>query len=346
VAQFPHAAPAAARRSSFALVHRLRDCAALALALGVLGCATAPPVVPAPGAAIPPQAPAQAPAQATAQPAAAPAPAATVAGSAAKGPEPAHDRSREEESADIRKHHLKRLNDRLTIEASVLAQGCRYESDISTAPPPGRVALTFDDGPEPGQTERILDVLAKHGVPATFFMIGKKAQKHPELVALVRADPRQTIGNHSWDHPNFHDIDAAQQAQEVLREEPLLAEAAGPVRVFRYPYGNSSCETNELVHARGYRIAGWHIDSCDWAFEKTGTVDAREAISCGVLPQFHSDYVGHVVSAVRARKGGIILMHEIHPNTIAKLEEIIVQIRAEGFTFGSIMDEDFQASLR
>jgi peptidoglycan/xylan/chitin deacetylase (PgdA/CDA1 family) len=101
-----------------------------------------------------------------------------------------------------------------------------------------------------------------------------------------------------------------------------------------------------LVRARGYKIVGWHIDSCDWAFEKTGSVDIKEAISCGVLPQYRNDYVGHVVSAARARNGGIILMHEIHPNTIKKLEEIITQLRADGFVFGTILDEDFQQSLR
>jgi peptidoglycan/xylan/chitin deacetylase (PgdA/CDA1 family) len=176
-------------------------------------------------------------------------------------------------------------------------------------------------------------------------MIGKKAQEYPELVAKVHAAGNQVIGNHSWDHPNFHDIDKAEQTAQVLRNETILASDLQP-KLFRYPYGNSTCETNELVRSRGYKIVGWHIDSCDWAFDKTGSVDIKEAISCGVLPHDYNDYVGHVISAARARNGGIILMHEIHPNTIKKLEEIIVQLRAEGFTFGSILDEDFQQSMR
>jgi peptidoglycan/xylan/chitin deacetylase (PgdA/CDA1 family) len=252
----------------------------------------------------------------------------------------------EEEIAHIRKHHLKHLDDKLTIEPKVLEKNCRYESDISTKPPTKRVALTFDDGPEQGQTELILEVLKKYEISATFFMIGEKAQQHPELVDAVRAaDNHQVIGNHSWDHPNFHDIAVDKQEEQVLRNEALLDSDLQP-RLFRYPYGNSSCETNELVRSRGYKIVGWHIDSCDWAFEKTGSVDIKEALSCGVLPQYHNDYVGHVVSAVRARNGGIILMHEIHPNTIKKLEEIITQLQADGFVFGTILDEDFQASLR
>jgi len=139
----------------------------------------------------------------------------------------------------------------------------------------------------------------------------------------------------------------ALQAEEVLRDEALLGMAGDhPQKLFRYPFGNSSCETNTLVHERGYRIVGWHIDSCDWAFDKTGAVDFQEATSCGVLPQYRSDYVGHVVSAVRARNGGIVLMHEIHPNTVARLEEVVRQILADGYTFGTVLDADFEPSLR
>jgi len=251
----------------------------------------------------------------------------------------------EEEVANIRKHHLKRLDDKLTIEPAILHQTCKYESEISTPPPKKRVALTFDDGPEPGQTELILATLKKYNISAAFFMIGRKAQQHPEVVAKVHAAGHLIIGNHSWDHPNFHEISAAEQAEEVLRNETVLGSNLQP-KLFRYPYGNSTCETNDLVRSRGYRIVGWHIDSCDWAFDKTGSVDVKEAISCGVLAQYHNDYVGHVVSAARARHGGIVLMHEIHPNTLKQLEEIITQMISEGFTFGTILDADFQSSLR
>lgn len=251
----------------------------------------------------------------------------------------------EGETAEIRRHHLKRLNDRLTLEPKILQQTCRYESDIQTRPPKRRVAFTFDDGPEPGQTEHILSVLKKYDISGAFFMIGEKVQQHPELVEKVREAGHQIIGNHSWDHPNFHDISSTEQTAQVLRNETLLAKDLQP-KLFRYPYGNSTCETNEFVRSRGYKIVGWHIDSCDWAFEKTGSVDIREAISCGVLPHDYNDYVGHVISATRARNGGIILMHEIHPNTIKKLEEIIVQLKGEGFSFGTILDDDFQQSMR
>jgi len=252
--------------------------------------------------------------------------------------------------ADIRLQHLKRLDAKMNVEPAVLGETCRYESDISTHPPLHRVALSFDDGPEPGQTEHILAVLARYRIPGAFFMVGEKMQRHPELVAQVRAAGLHQIGNHSWDHPNFHDIDPARQQEEIARVAPLL-DAAVPggatgTRLFRYPYGNASCEANDYAHAQGYRIVGWHVDSCDWAFEKTGAVDFREATSCGVLSQYHHDFVGHVLASVRARRGGIVLLHEIHPNTIRHLEEIILALRADGFTFGSLTDEAFASSLR
>lgn len=250
-----------------------------------------------------------------------------------------------EETASIRKHHLKRLEDRVNVAPLVLQQACKYESEISTPPPAKRVILSFDDGPDMSQTEYILEVLRKHDIAGAFFLIGEKAKSHPELVAKILAAGRHTVGNHSWDHPNFHDISPAQQAEEVLKYED--APSTGPIKLlFRYPYGNSSCVTNDLLHKRGYRIVGWHVDSCDWAFDKDGSVDAREALSCGVLAQNRNNYVEHVVSTVRAHKGGIVLMHEIHANTIRKLDEIIGRLKEEGFVFGSIEDIDFAPTLR
>jgi len=351
------AAPGAARRTQCGpIAGRARVARAAApwvasaLAAAFAGGCASPAAPPATGGAASPAPAVTAPAAPAGVTRIPPPPAGPVPAQAATPPQPlagttAHPHA--QEIAAIRQHHLQRLDDKLNVAPQVLADSCRYESDISTRPPRLRVALTFDDGPEPGQTEQILAVLAKYNITAAFFMIGEKMQRHPDLVARVRESHHQIIGNHSWNHPNFHEISAALQAEEVLREDALLA-AGGTAgqKLFRYPFGNASCQTNALVRDRGYRIVGWHIDSCDWAFEKTGAVDFQEATSCGVLPQYRADYVGHVVSAVRARNGGIVLMHEIHPNTVARLEEVVRQILAEGYTFGTVLDADFAPSLR
>jgi len=258
---------------------------------------------------------------------------------------PGAGHTREQATEVIRQHHLQRLYNRINVHPSELRRTCRYESEIPTAPPVGRVVLSFDDGPEPGQTEYILELLSKHDIQGSFFLIGEKARANPGLVNRILEQGRHTVANHSWSHPNFHDISPSQQAQEVLRYEE--APSDGPVkRLFRYPYGNSTCETNGLLHDRGYRIVGWHVDSCDWAFDKTGKISGHEALACGVLPQNRDRFVDHVVSTVRAHNGGIVLLHEIHPNTLRQLEDIIVRLKKDGFAFGSIEDEDFAPSLR
>src|SRR5450830_623446 len=168
------------------------------------------------------------------------------------------DPSGNEHRAAIRANRMQHLSDRINGDPQLTRERCRYESEISTPPPLQRVALTFDDGPEPGQTEHILAVLERHQVPATFFMIGEKARRHPDLVAAVQRSGHHLIGNHSWNHPNFHTIAVDAQAREVRDAEAALGAALNP-KLFRYPYGNSSCETNALLKTEGYQTVG-----CMW----------------------------------------------------------------------------------
>lgn len=266
---------------------------------------------------------------------------APAASAAASGP---HSHAAHVET--MRRTHLVRLQEHLEKPEEELHRTCRFESDIATLPPEGVVALTFDDGPEPGHTEAILAVLARHKVPATFFLIAEKARAHPELVAQARALPGAVIGNHSWSHPNFHDIPVAEQAKEVGTADALLHADLGATPLFRYPYGNASCETNERVHTMGYRIVGWHVDSCDWAFDGPKGLSASEALSCGVLPVYRHDFLGHIVASVRAHRGGVVLMHETHDISVDNLDALITRLEAEGYKFSTPSAPEFQASLR
>ncbi|WP_290644301.1 polysaccharide deacetylase family protein [Aquabacterium sp.] len=247
--------------------------------------------------------------------------------------------------AQVRQAHLNRLRERMMSTPEALHAQCRFESDIATPPPAGLVALTFDDGPDPERTEQILSVLERYDIPATFFFIGEKMQKYPELVRKVLASKRHVIASHSWSHPNFHDLGVEAQNSEITKGLEQMPEDLD-VKIYRYPFGNSTCNGNDLLHAKGYRIVGWHVDSCDWAFDRSGTVALHEAVSCGVAVQFRSDFVGHVASAVRERHGGIVLMHEIHANTLAHLNEVIEAIRKDGFTFTRVDDPRLATSLR
>jgi peptidoglycan-N-acetylglucosamine deacetylase len=248
-------------------------------------------------------------------------------------------------ASSIRSAHLTRLDERMSTSVEDLKEQCRFESDISTAPSAGVVALTFDDGPDAEHTRDILATLDRYQVPGTFFVIGEKAERHPELVRSIQESGRHLVGSHTWSHPNFHDLAPEAQRVEIDRGIDALPDARGR-RLFRYPYGNASCPSNEYLHERGYAIVGWHVDSCDWAFDRTGTVEAKEALSCGVSPQFRADFVGHVASSLRARRGGIVLLHEIHDITAVRLAELIEEIRRDGFNFVRLDDPRLADSLR
>ena len=269
--------------------------------------------------------------------------AAASAPAAAASAASAHARTHAE---TMRHMHLVRLQEHLEKPEEDLHRTCRFESDIATLPPEGVVALTFDDGPEPGHTEAILAVLARHQVPATFFLIAEKVKAHPELAAQERALPGAVIGNHSWSHPNFHDIPVEEQTSEVDRADALLHADLGATPLFRYPYGNSSCDTNERVHTMGYRIVGWHVDSCDWGFDGPKGLTTAEALSCGVLPAYRQDFLGHIVASVRAHRGGVVLMHETQHISVDNLDALIVKLQAEGYRFSTPAAPEYAASLR
>ena len=218
------------------------------------------------------------------------------------------------------------------------AGSCTYISSIFNAPPAKTVVLTFDDGPTSDLTPQVLDILKKYGIKATFFNKGNQASANPRSVKRVKAEGH-LIGNHSYSHPNFHDISEQDQVNEVTTADQILKNVLGKPKLFRYPYGNSTCSTNVLVKSMGYDgIVGWHVDSCDWAFSKTGSVDAKEAQICEVSSENMSNFVGHVLSEIRRHNGGIVLLHETHVRTVANLEKIIVSLKAEGFQFTNLDD--------
>lgn len=123
------------------------------------------------------------------------------------------------------------------------------------------MALTFDDGPNPEATPRLLEILESRGARGTFFMVGKVAARHPELVARVAAGGH-AIGNHSWDHPSFPLIKSRWRRTQIRWCQEALAPHGS--RLFRPPYGHQS-PASQLDAARlGYRAVTWSINAEDW----------------------------------------------------------------------------------
>lgn len=229
---------------------------------------------------------------------------------------------------------------------------CPNESEIATTPPAHKVLLSFDDGPDPHHTQTVLNLLEKYQVPAVFFMIAQKMQANPDIVRLVQASPYATIANHSWSHPNFPALSATKQSDEIEQSDATLKlfltpknKAPGSYKFFRYPYGSASCESKRQLTSLHYKIVGWHVNSCDWAFASNGRVNAAQAAGCGVLTHNQENFLGHVLDKTKERGGGIILMHDVFGNTIAQLEQLILKLKSAGYTFSDITDPDFADSL-
>jgi peptidoglycan-N-acetylglucosamine deacetylase len=123
------------------------------------------------------------------------------------------------------------------------------------------VALTFDDGPDPVYTPRLLDILATHRARATFFMIGVRAHQHPELVARVAAEGH-VIGNHAWNHPSFPLISREERCEQI--QACALAIAPYGEQLFRPPYGHQDLTSWLDVDQMGYRVVAWRTAAGDW----------------------------------------------------------------------------------
>ena len=130
---------------------------------------------------------------------------------------------------------------------------------VSTSKPVA--ALTFDDGPDPVFTPRLLAVLHKHQAKATFFMVGKAAERHPNIVKEV-AVAGHAIGNHSWDHPSFPLITRRERWAQIRACEKAIAPYGQ--RLFRPPYGDQSLLSRLEASWLGYQVIMYSLTAVDW----------------------------------------------------------------------------------
>lgn len=196
---------------------------------------------------------------------------------------------------------------------------------------PKLLALTFDDGPDPTWTPRILSILEQKKVPATFFVIGENALEHPLLLNRMIADGNE-VGNHTYSHPNLAVTGPGQTTLELNATQRLVEAYTGrSMRLFRAPYfGDAEPTTlDELEPAleaqkAGYTVVGLHVDPNDW--QRPGT----DAIVQQVIDQVHA--VGPDMSR------NVILLHDgggDRSQTVAALPRIIDTLRAQGYSFVS-----------
>jgi peptidoglycan/xylan/chitin deacetylase (PgdA/CDA1 family) len=210
-----------------------------------------------------------------------------------------------------------------------------------------RVALTFDDGPNPATTPIVIDTLRRHDAPAAFFINGSRLATAgaTELAQQIAADDNFILANHSQNHLNLATVSSATFASEVDRPTASIAAAGENPRYFRFPFGSATCAYAAGVRQRRYVVTGWHIDSADWCFATTGGARCPSSTFRYVPDQYREDMQGYILSQIRAMNGGILLMHDIHASTANALEGILTALEAEGYTFGRLDDLTFLPQL-
>ena len=195
-----------------------------------------------------------------------------------------------------------------------------------TGLPPGskKLALTYDDGPNDPHTLRLLEVLAKHDVCATFFLIGRYVQQRPEIAReIVQAG--HVIGNHTFSHPNLILASAAQARAELENCERALNDAVGEhSRLFRPPFGGRRPVTLRIARSLGLEPVMWNVTGWDW--------NAKPA-----------EYVERKIAG-RIRGGDVILLHDgghaefgaDRSQTVRASDLLITRYQAKGYEFVTI----------
>lgn len=187
------------------------------------------------------------------------------------------------------------------------------------------VALTFDDGPDPFFTPRLLEILKKYNARATFFMLGENAEKYPELVKRVALEGH-LIGNHSWDHPSFPLIQGKER-REQMRACQKATEPFGK-RFFRPPYGAQSIKSRLDAMLLGYKVITWNMIAVDW-LDHSGDIMANRLIG-------------------EIQNGSILLFHDSLYNMIEpqyadrestlKAVELLLTTLSDGFRFVTVSE--------
>ncbi|MER6081365.1 polysaccharide deacetylase family protein [Streptomyces sp. NPDC001833] len=175
------------------------------------------------------------------------------------------------------------------------------------------IALTFDDGPAVTYTGTLLKYLAQYNARVTFFTVGQNVAAHPELVR-AEAKAGHQVGNHSWSHPDLTRLTTAQVKEQLERTSAAIKAATGNApTLFRPPYGAVNAQVKS---ATTMSPVLWTVDTEDWKY--------RDAVK-----------VAQTVIA-KAARNGVVLMHDIHPTSVAAVPEILKTLTARGYHFVTV----------
>lgn len=205
--------------------------------------------------------------------------------------------------------------------------GFGHQPDIYRKGSPERpwVALTFDDGPSPKYTPRILELLETHDVPATFFMVGAHVEAYPEIAAAVVAAGHE-VGNHTYSHINVPTASTQRLYEELVSTTILIYEKTGAYPTFiRPPRGLYDGRFGRMAALLGQKIVLWNRSSYDWQGPRISTQTIVRRIVDHVKPG--DILLFHDSGALLGREGGD------REATVQALEAIIQGVRAKGLEF-------------
>ena len=195
-----------------------------------------------------------------------------------------------------------------------------------------QLALTYDDGPNDPHTQRLLDVLDKHGVKATFFLIGRYVAQRPEIARAV-AERGHVVGNHTFTHPNLIFTSSTALQHELTKTGAAIEQAVGAhSKLFRPPFGARRPATLRVAKAMGLETIMWSVKCWDWSAPS-------------------ADYI--VKKAVNGIRGGdVILLHDgghaefgaDRSHTVAASDELIRRYKGEGYEFVTVPEMQAAAS--
>ena len=178
------------------------------------------------------------------------------------------------------------------------------------------VALTFDDGPHPVYTKKILDVLEEKNVSATFFVVGFRAELHPNILLRMK-ELNCEIGNHTYEHKDLKKISKADALYQINNCSDIISDITGEYpKIYRPPFGKIGSELEKEIDMTKVL---WTIDSWDWKYK-------NEKLRI----------VNNVVN--KTKKNSIILMHDFYKTTLAALPDIIDRLQADGFEFITVSE--------
>ncbi len=181
------------------------------------------------------------------------------------------------------------------------------------------IAITFDDGPHPVLTPKLLDMLKARGIKATFFLIGQNAAEYPDIVKRIAAEGHE-LGNHSWSHPQLTKLAPDALRDQIAKTANAITDATGhPPTVMRPPYGATTPYITQWIYKEfGTKVIMWSVDPLDWKIRKASHVES--------------------VIVSQTRPGSIILAHDIHASTVAAMPETLDKLKAKGFQFLTVSE--------